>query len=192
MVCPSREESCEECPSWEESSFRKLILLQLWTWRETVYSPVLKVCSTVRGTFLLLNWKNTDLKGVLFIGGGSGWMVTTRELWSMSLCPRGGWWWVVPPRGLSWDAFQHLYEWHRRDEVHLHKFADDQQAEWCSWFNRRKGCHPVRPGQAWRVGPCEPDGVQQGQVQGIARMSGQFQTYVQIRRKNHWVALCRT
>jgi len=33
---------------------------------------------------------------------------------------------------------------------------------------RRMGCHPEGPGQAREVGPCEPQEVQQGQVQGPA------------------------
>lgn len=34
------------------------------------------------------------------------------------------------------------------------------QAEWCSWDNRKKGCHPE--GQALKAGPWEANEVQQG------------------------------
>ena len=47
------------------------------------------------------------------------------------------------------------------------------QAEWCSRHAWGMGCHPEGPGQAWEVGPCEPHGVQQGQVQGPTHASGQ-------------------
>lgn len=31
--------------------------------------------------------------------------VTPRDLWSMALCPGGGWWWVVSLGGLSWNQY---------------------------------------------------------------------------------------
>ena len=38
----------------------------------------------------------------------------------------------------------------------------------CSWYNRRKGCHPKGLGQAWEVGPHEANEVQEGEVQGVS------------------------
>ena len=59
------------------------------------------------------------------------------------------------------------------------------QAECCSWHNRRKGCQK-RSGQALKVGPWKPNEVQEGQVQGVAPGSGQSQITVQTGKNAPW------
>jgi len=41
-----------------------------------------------------------------------------------------------------------------------------------------KGCHPEGPRQACKVGPCEPNEIQGGQVRSVAIGSGQSQICV--------------
>ena len=53
--------------------------------------------------------------------------------------------------------------------MHPQQVCTWHQAERCSRYTGRKGNHPEGPGQAGEVVPCEPNEVQQGQVQGVAR-----------------------
>ena len=67
-------------------------------------------------------------------------------------------------------------------ECTLSKFANN--TELCGVVTRwREGmCHPEGPGQAGEAGLGKPHGVQQGQVQGPARGSGQSQAQIQAGR----------
>lgn len=51
----------------------------------------------------------------------------------------------------------------------LSKLSDETRL---SGADRRKGCHTEGPGEALEVGPCELNGIQQGQVQSVALGSG--------------------
>ena len=64
-------------------------------------------------------------------------------------------------------------------ECTLSKFTNDTKL--CGVADTLEGrmCHPEGPGQAGKVGPCEPHEVQQGQVQGPAHGSGQSQAQIQ-------------
>jgi len=51
------------------------------------------------------------------------------------------------------------------------------------WYDRRKGCHPGRPGQTQKVGTQDANQVQQGKVQGIDLWLMQSQAYAQTARR---------
>jgi len=97
--------------------------------------------------------------------------ITLRWLSSRSHCGQ----WLYVQVGADYERcppeVQYLYQGHRLwDRVHSQQVCWWHQAERCSWqkegmpsrWNRRKGCHPGRPGQTWEVGPHEPNEVQQG------------------------------
>ena len=76
-------------------------------------------------------------------------------------------------------AIQHLHQWHRQWEwVYTQQVCWWHQAEWCSWYDRRKGRHLEGPRQVQNVSPCEPSEVQQGQVQGVSFGSGHSPAYI--------------
>ena len=67
--------------------------------------------------------------------------------------------------------------------MHPQQVCQRHQAAWCSRHAGGKGCHSEGPGQAGEVGLRELQEVQQGQVQGPARGSGQSQAQIQAGRR---------
>ncbi len=84
----------------------------------------------------------------------------------MVLCQGGGRSQAVSLRGQSWDRCSSTYSSMTDDDIKctLSKFADDTKLS--SAVNTLK----EGPGQAGEEGPCEPNEVQQGQVQGAVRL----------------------
>ena len=72
------------------------------------------------------------------------------------------------------------------DWVHPQQVCRWHQAVWCGWHAGGKGRHSEGPGQAAEVGLREPHEIQQGQAQGPARGSGQFQTQARAGRRAAW------
>jgi len=62
---------------------------------------------------------------------------------------------------------------------------------WVLQFIWRKGCHSKGPRQAWKVGPCEPNKVQQGQIQGFALEWSKCLISVETGWRTRWDQYCR-
>lgn len=76
---------------------------------------------------------------------------------------RGGLWWAVSLEVcLGTDVLQHLYQWPRQcDQLHPEEIYRKHQVWVVQLIERRKRHHPEWPGQAWGVGPCEPNEIHQ-------------------------------
>lgn len=117
-----------------------------------------------------LSGRDMNKNGRIFSGQGTGWIDVASKLWSMVLCPGGGWWRVVSLRALccdlwcSLDVYYH-HQWHEQwNQVHPWQVCQWHQTEWCS----QERYHPGGPVQVWKVGPKNPPEVQQVWMQGGA------------------------
>jgi len=55
--------------------------------------------------------------------------------------------WSHPGVPLGTTALKCLYQQHRQwDGAYPQQVWQQYQSEWCSWYNRREGCHPERRG----------------------------------------------
>jgi len=63
-------------------------------------------------------------------------------------------------------------------ECSLSKFADNAKLSGAADTIKERGARPEGPGQAQKVGSCEPNEVQQGQEQGVVLVWRQSQTCI--------------
>ena len=101
----------------------------------------------------------------------TNWLVfTARGLWSMALCPGGGQWQVLPPRGLSWDWCSLISSSMTQtvgSSIPLSISWWHKVEQW-RWYSRKKRMPPkCTQRKAQKVGSHEPNVVQQGQAQGV-------------------------
>ena len=108
-------------------------------------------------------------------------MVAAKMFGSVALCHSRGWGWVMCILGLVFlKSLSMTRQW-----VHPEQVCWWHQAEWCTWYNRRKGCYPEGPVPAWEVGSHEHNEAQHVQVQGAAPWLEQSHRWVQTGRRTH-------